>query len=103
MILKIKFKIILILISIFLLNGCNTAKGTSEGTKEMGQGASKVGEGTVKIGQGVVEGASKVGEGTVKIGQGVAEIVGGTVPIADCIIEDLVDVGEFIIERTTGN
>ena len=85
MILKIKFKIILILISIFLLNGCNTAKGTSEGTKEMGQGASKVGEGTVKIGQGVVE------------------IVGGTVPIADGIIEDLVDVGEFIIERTTGN
>ena len=85
MILKIKFKIILIFISIFLLNGCNTAKGTSEGTKEMGQGASKVGEGTVKVGQGVVE------------------IVGGTVPIAEGIMEDLVDVGEFIIEKTTSN
>ena len=66
-----------------LLPACNTAKGTSKGSKIMS-------EGVVMVGQG----GTKVVEGIVTIAQ-------GTVPIVDGIYQDTKVLGKAALKNIT--
>ena len=62
--------LITLLLFFLLLSGCNTAKGTSKGSKIMSEGITVIGQGGAKIVEGIVT------------------IVRGTVPIFDGVYKD---------------
>tara|TARA_B100001123_G_C14739283_1_gene800267 strand:+ start:112 stop:360 length:249 start_codon:yes stop_codon:yes gene_type:complete len=72
---------LLIVLSLFfiLLYGCNTARGTSKGSKIMS------------------EGVVTIGQGGVKVVEGITTIVRGTVPIFDGFYEDAKTLGRVMI------
>ena len=75
---------LLITLSLFflLLSGCNTAKGTSKGSKIMSEGITTIGQGGAKVVEGIVT------------------IARGTVPIFDGVYEDAKTLGKVMLENT---
>ena len=66
-----------------LLPACNTAKGTSEGSKIMSEGVVMVGQGGTKVVEGIVT------------------ITQGTFPIVDGIYQDTKEFGKAALENIT--
>ena len=66
-----------------LLPACNTAKGTSKGSKIMSEGVVMVGQGGTKVVEGIVT------------------IVQGTVPIFDGAYQDAKVLGKATLENIT--